>query len=254
MNGLFMAALGAEACKMAVSVVVRSTAAFLIVGIAVLTGSMFAAAAAGNEQILAQLGDVVSDDAWLTLIGIATRITSAAALLAFGVVLAWTVGREFSDGTINGLFALPVRRSTIVAAKMIVFVAWTFVVAVGLVAVIAVIGVTLGNGRIDADAAAGLARLFGLTGLSGLLAVPAAWAATLGRSMLPGIATAVGTIAVAQVAVVAGSGAWFPVAAPALWARDAAMVSMPQLACVGLVPAVFGMLAIRSWSRLELDR
>jgi len=72
--------------------------------------------------------------------------------------------------------------------------------------------------------------------------------------MLAGIATTITTIAVAQVLVVAGSGAWLPVAAPALWAIDPPAVSAPQLALVTVIPLAFGALAMRSWSRLQLDR
>jgi ABC-2 type transport system permease protein len=135
-----------------------------------------------------------------------------------------------------------------------VFLAWTVAVAFLLIVAVAIVGLVLGYGRPDGQAVAKLARLLALTGLSGLLATPAAWVATLGRGMLAGIATTITTIAVAQVLVVAGSGAWLPVAAPALWAIDPPAVSAPQLALVTVIPLAFGALAMRSWSRLQLDR
>jgi ABC-2 type transport system permease protein len=63
-------------------------------------------------------------------------------------------------------------------------------------------------------------RLVTLTVLSALIATPAAWAATVERGILPSIATTVAIIATAQIMAVAGIGAWFPLAAPALWAID----------------------------------
>ncbi len=54
----------------------------------------------------------------------AAQITGAGGLGGFAVVLAWMFGREFGDGTITGLFALPVRRTTIALAKLIVYVVW----------------------------------------------------------------------------------------------------------------------------------
>jgi ABC-2 type transport system permease protein len=72
--------------------------------------------------------------------------------------------------------------------------------------------------------------------------------------MLPGIATTVGIIVVAQVMAVAGTGAWFPLAAPALWAIEPGSVSAFQLALVAIVPAGFGLLALRAWATLQLDR
>lgn len=252
MNAAWTAALAVEARKLTASRVVQSATVLIVAGIAVLAVALDTAAEAGNERVLAQLGDLAAERGWTRLVGVATQITAAASLLGFGVVLAWVVGREFADGTISGLFALPVRRATIVAAKLAVYVAWTMAVAVALVTAIAVVGVVVGAG--PPDAAGSLARLLALTVLSGLLATPAAWVATLGRGLLPGIASTVVTIVIAQVMAVAGTGAWFPVAAPALWALDPDAVSVLQLGLVTLVPLVFGLLTVRTWSHLQLDR
>jgi ABC-2 type transport system permease protein len=248
------AALAVETRKLMAARVVRTATVLLVVGVAIMTGAQTAAADAGNEQVLAQLGDLAGEHGWARLLGIAAQITAAAGLLTFGVTLAWVVGREFAEDTIGGLFALPVSRASIVAAKLVVFLAWTVAVAFLLIVAVAIVGLVLGYGRPDGQAVAKLARLLALTALSGLLATPAAWVATLGRGMLAGIATTITTIAVAQVLVVAGSGAWLPVAAPALWAIDPAAVSAPQLALVALIPLAFGALAMQSWSRLQLDR
>ncbi|MEO6628178.1 MAG: ABC transporter permease [Aquihabitans sp.] len=247
-------AITVEARKLVASSVVRYTTLFIVGGIALLTASMAVAADAGNERILAQLGDLADAGGWNRLTGIAIQITAAAGLLGFGVVMAYVVGREFADGTITGLFAIPVTRAAIATAKLIVVLLWTAVVALCLVTAIIATGVLLGNGAPDTDAAAGLVRLSVLTVLSGALAVPAAWAATLGRGLLPGIAVTIGTIASAQILVVAGTGAWYPAAAPALWAIDPLSVSKVQLGLVLVVATAFGVATTRSWTRLQLDR
>jgi len=247
-------AIAVEARKLVASRVVQASTVLIVVGIATLTGSLAAAASAGNEQILAQLGDLADEDGWDRLVGIAIQITSAAGLLGFGVVMAFVVGREFTDGTISGLFALPVTRATIVVAKVVVVLAWTAVVAACLIVAVIAIGVVGGYGLPNSAAVDRLARLFVLTVLSGALAVPAAWAATLGRSLLPGIATTIGTIASAQVLVVAGAGAWYPPVAPALWAIDPTNVTTVQLGLVLVVGAVFTAVTVHSWARLQLDR
>ncbi|OEV06503.1 elastin-like protein [Streptomyces nanshensis] len=254
MHTAFAAALTVEVRKFAASRVVRTATVLVVLGIAVLTGSMTAAAEAGNEEILAQLGAFADAEGWDRLAGVAAQITGAGGLLGFGVVLAWAVGREFAEGTVSGLFALPVSRATVMAAKLTTFAVWTAGVAVALVTVLAVTGLVAGNGAPDAEAFAGLGRLLALVVFSGLLAAPAAWAATLGRGLLPGIATSIGTVVVAQVMVVSGTGAWFPVAAPSLWAMRPGDVSAVQLALALLVPLISGLLAMRAWSRLQLDR
>lgn len=257
-----VAALAVEARKALASRVMWTATALLVVGIATLTATLVLAAEAGNEQVLSQLGPLAELEGWARLIGAATQISSAAVLLGFGVVLSWMLGREFADGTVSGLFALPVGRGTVAAAKLLVFWLWSVLVGVALVVAVALLGYAVGSGPLDGSAAAGLggsaaaalARLLVLVILSGLLAVPAGWVATLGRGLLPGIATAIVLVIIAQVAVIAGSGAWFPVAAPALWAIEPAAVSIGQLALVPSVPLVFGALTVRAWGRLELDR
>lgn len=249
----FGAALAVEARKLALSRVVWSATALLVLGIAVLTGAMVAAAEAGDERILAQLGDVADQTGWERLGAVAAQITAAAGLLGFGVVTAWVVGREFSDRTIGGLFAIPVARATIARAKLVVTAAWVILIAGVLVAVVLIVGTIL-IGRPDEDAVAGSARLLVLTCLTGLLATPAAWAATLGRGLLPGIALTVVMMATAQVLAVVGMGAWLPLAAPALWTLDPGSVDALQLGLVALVPGVFIPLTTRAWSRLQLDR
>lgn len=94
-----------------------------------------------------------------------------------------------------------------------------------------------------------------LTAMTAGLAIPAAWAATLGRGLLPAIAAMVGLMAVMQIIVVAGAGAgWFPPAAPALWALLPGTVALPQLLLAMSVPVGFGLLTLLAWHRLQLDR
>lgn len=243
-----------EGRKAASSRVFLATGGLLVAGVGTLAGVMTAAARGGNEQIRAQLADLADADPWPQLVGAASQITAAGGFLAFGVALSWLVGREFAERTIAGLFALPVSRAQVALAKLAVFAGATVPVALMLTAVVLMVGLASGLGAPDPDAWSGLARLFILTVLTGFLAWPAAWVATLGRGLLPGIAATVVLIVTAQVFAVAGTGAWFPVAAPALWAVDPGGVRAGQLALVAVVPAVSAALTVRAWSRLELDR
>jgi ABC-2 type transport system permease protein len=254
MTSQIRTAITVEARKLVASRVVLAATVLIVAGITTLTASLAAAADAGNEQILAQLGDLADEDGWDRLVGIAIQITSTAGLLGFGVVMAFVVGREFADGTISGLFALPVARAAIAAAKVIVVLIWTAAIAGCLMVAIVAVGVVTGNGMPNTDAIDRLARLFVLTVLSGALAVPAAWAATLGRGLLPGIAVTIGIIASAQVLVLAGAGAWYPAVAPALWAIDSATVSIVQLGLVVIVATGFATATVHSWTQLQLDR
>jgi ABC-2 type transport system permease protein len=248
------AAVAVEGVKAAASRVIQSVTILVVAGVAVLAGSLTWAAKSGNDQVVTQLGPLAHVEGWNRFLGVAAQITAAGVLLGFGVALSWMVGREFTDGTITGLVALPVSRPAIAAAKFVVYLLWALVTATVLTGVLALIGLALDLGPFDAPARAGLVRQFGLTVITAGLAVPAAWASTLGRNLLPGVAVAVGIVVLAQVAVVAGAGAWLPFAAPALWTLEPSHVSRIQLGLVGTIPLVFGWATLFGWHRLELDR
>ena len=254
MSSPLAVAIWVEARKARASPVVLGTTLLLIAGVAILSGTLLLAADAGNEQVLAQLGPLADRDDWGRLVGVASQITAAGGLLAFGVVLSWVIGREFTDATITGLFALPIQRSTIALAKLVTYFAWTTLIALVLAALVAALGLALGLGLPDARAIAALGRLLVLTLLTALLALPAAWVSTLGRGLLPGIATSVTTLVAAQVMVVAGTGAWFPPAAPALWAVTPETVTAAQLSLVPAVSLAFTVLTTQAWAELQLDR
>lgn len=248
------AALAVEIRKTAASSVTLTTTLLLVLGIAALATVLEAAAAAGNQQILAQLGPVADLTGWARFMGIVSQITAAGGLLGLGVGLGWMFGREFSDGTVSGLFALPVPRATIAVAKLITHTLWTTLVALAWAIVVLILGLSLDLGPTDAATAEASARLFGLVVLSGFLAWPTAWAATIGRGVLPAVAATVVLVVIAQVSILAGAGGWSLVGTPALWAIGFANVTAGQLALTLLIPLTFGTLALRAWHRLELDR
>lgn len=248
-------AVAVEGRKALASRVLASTAILLVIGVAAISGSTVVAAQSGNEQVAAKLGPIALQGGWPSVLAVALQVTAAAGLLAFGVGLGWIFGREFADGTITGLFGLPVARPTIALAKLIVYLMWTFAAAVVLTGTVAV-AAAVATGELPAAADwSGLARLFGLSLMTATLPVPAAWAATIGRGLLPAIATVVGLMAVTQIVVVASpTGAWFPPAAPALWAMLPGAVSPPQLLLAATLPVGFGLLTLYAWQRLQLDR
>lgn len=232
-----------------------TTAVLVAVGVPILAGALTAAAKAGNEQILTQLGPLAQASDWQLLTGISAQVSAAGALLAFGVGLSWIFGREFVDGAVTGLFAQPVSRPTIALAKLCVYFFWAIAAAGALVVLIFAGGLVLGLPTAD-GVLIEHARQFVLVVLTAMLAAPAAWAATLGRGLLPGIAVTLLVLVTAQVVAIAAPHAapWLPLAAPALWALFPDAVHAGQLALVLIVPAVFGVVTLLSWSRLQLDR
>jgi ABC-2 type transport system permease protein len=65
-------------------------------------------------------------------------------LLAFGLVTAYLFGREFTEGTAQTMFTLPVRREAFVLAKLIVLAGW--VACMGVLTVLVSMGVAAALG------------------------------------------------------------------------------------------------------------
>jgi len=247
-------AVAVEARRALASRVLRWTTLLLVVGLALIVGGMTLAVRAGDPQVVAKLGIVADLEGWAAVSAMAAQVTSAGALVAMGVALSWLFGREFAEGTVAGLFALPVSRAATAVAKLLVFLTWVAATALVLGVAVWLVGAASGAGALDEASATALGRQLLLGLLTGCIATPAAWAATLGRGLLPGIATTIGIVVVSQVMAVAGVGAWFPFTAPALWAIEPGTVSAAQLALVALVPLGFGALTALAWHRLQLDR
>lgn len=247
------AALSAEALKLRGSLVGIVGTAAIVGGIAALSGAMLLAVSSGQPDIVAKLGPAATAD-WAGFLSSATQITGTGGLIGFGFVLAWMFGREFADGTVNGLFALPVSRARIAAGKLTVYGAWVACVSLAVAGMLLLIGTASGLGGLTETDAAALARIAALAVLSAGLAAPVAWIATIARSMLAGVAATVAIMVIAQVGVLAGAGGWMPLAAPTLWAMGRGEVSVAQLLLSLAVPAASTGLTLWAWKRLELHR
>jgi len=244
----------AESTKFARSTVGIVATVAIVGGIAALCGGMLLAVASGDPAIIAKLGPAATAD-WTGLLAVAAQITGAGGLIGFGVVIAWLFGREFADGTITGLFALPAGRGVTASAKFVVFAVWALVVSAALALMLLVLGVVAGYGAPGPAESAGLGRQFVLGVATAAIAAPVAWAATASRSLLGGVSTAIGLLVVAQVSVIAGVGGWMPLAAPTLWAMSAGTsVSVTQAAVAAVFAGLAVALTVVTWRRLQLDR
>lgn len=248
------AAVWVEAIKLRRSPVGVVATLALVGGTLALLAGITAGVAAGSPEIIAKAGPAARLD-WSGLLAGAAQIVSAAGLLGCGVVLAWIFGREFADGTIVGLFGLPVTRGRIALAKTAVYGLWVLMVAGSLPLGLLILGLLLGYGPPGGPAWLGLARLSVLVLLTGAAAVPVGWVATVCRSILSAVGAAIALVVTAQVGALAGLGGWLPMAAPALWAlSDARAVTPAQLSLTLAVAGLFVGVTVASWSRLQLDR
>ncbi len=251
---MIISAIRVEALKLSRSLVGVITTLAVVVGMFVLLGGITAGVAGGSPEMIAQAGPAASLD-WKGLLSGATQVASVATILGAGVVLAWMFGREFADGTISSLFGLPVSRSRIALAKLVVYAVWVVLIGIAIPLAVLFLGLLVGYGAPAPETWAALGRLAALTLFSGSITIAVAWVATLTRSLLAAVGATIALIILAQVGALAGAGGWMPVAAPALWAMtDGAAVTMIQLSLSVVVSAVFIVLTCVSWARLQLNR
>ena len=62
---------------------------------------------------------------WQAYLGLYGEIIGAGGVILFILIISWVFGREFTDGTLKDMLAVPVQRSSILLAKFIVTAIWS---------------------------------------------------------------------------------------------------------------------------------
>src|SRR5690606_10568303 len=94
-------------------------------------------------------------EGWMGYLGLVDQVAAVAVFVGAGVVVAWMFGREFADRTFPTLFALPVTRAHLAAAKFIVLTGWIVGLGVVVGAVALGLGLVGGVGPLDGGVVAG---------------------------------------------------------------------------------------------------
>jgi ABC-2 type transport system permease protein len=254
MNG-FAAAVAAESVKARRSSVPVMTMLAVTLAGAVAGLFMFILAdpaRAKNFGLLNQKANLSGLSAdWPGLLQFLAQIVAVADLMLFAFILTWIFGREAADGTQRYLLALPVSRSTIVAAKFTVAAAWAVLTNLWLIAVTLGIGTVLdlpGGSLQTLQHGIGVSAL--AAGLMLLVVPPIAVIASAGRGYLAPLACALVAVVLAQIAAALGWAALFPWSVPAV---AAGLVPQTTLGAPGLalaaVTAVTGVTGTVLWWR-----
>ena len=192
----------------------------------------------------AQLAAGVAD--WSTYLALLAQAIAVGGLIVFAIIVAWVFGREFTEGTVKNLLALPTSRHAVVSAKFIVAALWTF--GLTLLATLLGLGLGIAVGLPSSSAAlvmSGLGMMLLSGVLTALVTTPVAYVASLGRGYLAPLGWAFLTIFLAQVVAATGWGDWFPWSVPALLGEMAG----PRADQIGLhsYGVVIGAAAIGLW-------
>ena len=249
------AALYSESLKLRRSRVISTISALVILVVpAMAYGLFWVATNGGFGPLAAKSSGLIVGEGWQGYLSAAGQISAASVFLAVGVAAAWIFGREYVDHTFPSMFGLSVSRRTIALAKFVVVGIWAMTAVMAMVVVVAIAGLVAIQGS-TSDAIEGLARLAAIAALAAALGITSATAASWGRGYLPAIGGLIVVVAMAQMAVLFGTGGWFPFAVPGLLAITGAEGVPPvSLAQVVLALTVVGgavWVTANLWSHAE---
>lgn len=205
----------------------------------------------------AQLAAGAAD--WPTYLNIYAQGIAIGGVMLFSIINSWLFGREFTDGTVKDLLAVPVPRSMILLAKFIVGTVW----AASLCVMVYVIGLGLGawiglpDGSMDVLVQGSIT--FAITALLVMVVMtPVPFFASIGRGYLFPMGMAILLLLLANLIVVLGWGDYFPWSVPALYAGagDAsAFVLEPASYVIVVLTGLAGIAGTYLWWRFaDQDR
>ncbi|MCA0252132.1 MAG: ABC transporter permease [Actinobacteria bacterium] len=256
-RGGFGAAWGWELLKLRRSLVARLITPLLI-GLVPLA-SIGAVALARSPELpgtaAVKFAPYATGDLAATHLLVAGQLLSVGVLLAGGFAVAWSYGREFSEGTAGAVTGLAAPRWTIGVAKALIIAVWltaSAIISLALTLLLsAAVGGQPGEEAWQNTVTATLAALLVVA-----LVMPFACVATLTRSPLGTIGVLIAVVMLTQILVVLGAGNWFPYAVPSLLAGmggpDAADALQPwALATTAALAPVAILTVARQWRTLN---
>jgi ABC-2 type transport system permease protein len=189
---------------------------------------------------------VVGTADWPGYLTLMVEFTAIGGFFFFCLAISWTFGREFTDGTLKDLLAVPIPRFDIVMAKFTVVAFWciamileTFFTGLILGAVIQLPGGSLaivlhGSGVMLVTA------LFSI-----ILITPFAFFASLGRGYLLPIGLSILIAILGNLSIALGWGEYFPWAVPALYIQEAPLATISYTLVV--LTGVAGIVSTYLW-------
>ena len=184
---------------------------------------------------------------WPTYTGFFGQIIGAGGFILSVFVISWVFGREFSDGTVKDMLAVPVQRSSILLAKFILVAAWSWLLTGVIYSTGLLIGIFL---KLPGASYAALIHGGVVVAVTAFLLVPVvipfALFASLGRGYLLPIAIAALALMLINLAMIIGRGEYFPWAIPMIFAQGETSLGLMNYAIVFLTGLV-GMIATYLW-------
>jgi ABC-2 type transport system permease protein len=183
---------------------------------------------------------------WPAYMGLFGMIVAAGGFFFYVLTISWLFGREFADGTVKDMLAVPVQRAHIILAKFTVMVVWSAMLTTVMIVVGLVTGalMNLPNGSISAIVSGG-GRAAVAACLTIVVTMPFALLASAGRGYLLPLAAAVLTVMMMNLAALLGWGDYFPWAIPGLYAQGASLT--PTSLAIVILTGLLGIVATYEW-------
>ena len=172
---------------------------------------------------------------WPTYQATFAQVLAIGGLFLSVLALAWVFGREFTDGTLKDLLAVPVPRLNIILAKYLVAAAWSAALAILIYGSGLIVGVLFKLPGASPDVLLqGLTRAAITTCLAIAAGLPFAFFASLGRGYLLPIGVLILTLVMANLVTAAGWGEYFPWAILGIYAQGKDVLQPVSFLIVGL--------------------
>jgi ABC-2 type transport system permease protein len=211
--------------------------------------------AARNPEISQKLGLIsvkanlvaYSSTNWSSYLGLTGMIIAAGGFFLFVLAVSWIFGREFADGTVKDMLAVPVQRSSILLAKLIVAAIWFILLTIVILIVSLIMGavINLPGGSFDTI----LQSIF-LVLITDCLVIavslPFALVASAGRGYILPLGLAVLTLILTNVVAIAGWGDYFPWAIPGIFAQGKNTLT-PVSYLIAVLTGLAGMAGTYFW-------
>jgi len=183
---------------------------------------------------------------WPTYLGLVAQMIALGGLFLFILIVSWVFGREFADGTLKDMLAVPVPRASILLAKFIVAAVWSAALA----ALILVAGLVMGAAiELPGGSPALLLQGTGLVAVTAGLVIavvlPFALLAGVGRGYLLPLGVAFLALLTANLVAVAGWGEYFPWAVPVQFAQGSKLA--PVSYWIVVVTGILGVVGTVVW-------
>lgn len=202
-----------------------------------------------NLGLISAKADLVAYSAtdWPAYLSLFGMFMAMGGLGLFSFVISWVFGREFADGTVKDLLAVPVARATILLAKFGVTALWAAGLAGIMLASCLGIGVLIQlPGATPSVVLAGSGRVLVTAALVLLTVLPFAFVAGVGRGYLLPMGAMMLAVVSANLLALAGWADYFPWAVPGQFAMGQTTVLPVSLALV-VATGLAGVLATQWW-------